>query len=62
MLREKRRTQIFINIIVQECLSKPMHGKKVKVIHQNVSSGYVWVMELEHFFVFLLLHFIFQIF
>lgn len=39
-----------------------MCRKKIKIIHENVSSGYVEMMELAIFFVYLLLHFIFQIF
>lgn len=39
-----------------------MYREKTNVIHQNVSSGYVWMMGLAMIFVFLLFYFTFQIF
>lgn len=59
MLRERRKketnsyTQHYSNLCAEE---------KNKVVHQNVSSAYVWMTELGTFVFFLLLYFTFQIF
>lgn len=59
MLREQRKKET--NSYTQH-YSNLCAGGKNKVMHQYVSSAYVWMTELATFVFFLLLYFTFQIF